>query len=278
MPKISIVLPTYNGEKYIKLALDSILSQTESDWELIIVNDCSTDSTREIVEDYSNRDKRITVINNEVNKKVAASLNIGFKLAKGKYFTWTSDDNLMKPNALLEMLKYFNEHEDVDFVSFGAEIIDEHGEVTGLWKRKTKPYYLICSSNIGACFLYSREIANKIGPYDESLPVADDYDFWCRAALAGNMAYSEEPLYQYRRHGGALSSTHTELVHSVTLKIIEQYKDALFEKYDIPYSRKTYVFYKLWTVEMSNVKYLVKTLLRNPFYIFRAMAKIIKTM
>ena len=92
MPKVSIVLPTYNGSKFLSRSIESVQEQAETDWELIIVNDCSTDNTLDIAQKYAQQDKRISVITNEQNKKLPASLNVGFSRAKGKYLTWTSDD------------------------------------------------------------------------------------------------------------------------------------------------------------------------------------------
>ena len=103
MPKVSIVLPTYNGEKYIKESIESILSQTLTDWELIIVNDCSKDTTASIISEYASEDDRIKIITNEQNQKLPESLNIGFRQACGEYLTWTSDDNMYKPQALKTM-------------------------------------------------------------------------------------------------------------------------------------------------------------------------------
>ena len=87
MPKISIVLPTFNGERYLKSSIHSILSQTFPDWELIIVDDCSTDGTADIIKRYAQSDSRIRVIRNEKNQKLPGSLNIGFSVAKGEYLT-----------------------------------------------------------------------------------------------------------------------------------------------------------------------------------------------
>ena len=103
-PKISVILPSYNGERYLAQSIQSVIDQTETDWELIIVNDCSTDSTLEIATKFAKIDRRIKVISNEKNSKLPASLNEGFRRAKGKYLTWTSDDNYYKPDALKKLL------------------------------------------------------------------------------------------------------------------------------------------------------------------------------
>ena len=105
---ISIILPTYNGEKYLSQAIESILSQTEQDWELILVNDCSTDRTGDICQAYTLKDPRIRVIHNEGNRKLPGSLNRGFREAHGDYLTWTSDDNLLD-NCKCKLNSCFNQ-------------------------------------------------------------------------------------------------------------------------------------------------------------------------
>ncbi|MFT5212615.1 MAG: glycosyltransferase involved in cell wall biosynthesis, partial [Patiriisocius sp.] len=96
-PFVSIILPVYNGEKYLSKSIESCLNQTYRNIELIIVNDCSTDKTLEIVDGYLKLDSRIKVLTNSANKRLPASLNIGHLQAQGDYITWTSDDNLYLP-------------------------------------------------------------------------------------------------------------------------------------------------------------------------------------
>lgn len=100
---ISIVLPVYNGEKYLRESIDSILAQTYKNWELLIVDDCSTDSSSEIAKEYVSKDRRIYYYHNENNLRLPRNLNKGFSLARGNYLTWTSDDNRFKPTALEKM-------------------------------------------------------------------------------------------------------------------------------------------------------------------------------
>ena len=98
--KVSIVLPVYNGETYLSLAVESILRQTYGNWELIIVDDCSADNSYGIAKSYAKKDPRITVYKNRENKKLPRSLNAGFCMATGDLFTWTSDDNILKPETI----------------------------------------------------------------------------------------------------------------------------------------------------------------------------------
>src|SRR3989338_3726440 len=113
-PKISIVLPTFNGSKYIRQAIEGCLNQTYRHIELIVVDDCSTDNTPEIIRSFA--DPRIKYIRNEKNQRLPRSLNIGFAAATGDYLTWTSDYNQYLPTALEEMLRFLESRPDVDFV------------------------------------------------------------------------------------------------------------------------------------------------------------------
>src|SRR5438477_6821768 len=155
-PAISIVLPTYNGSKYISTSIESCLNQTFKDFELIIVNDASTDNTAEIIQAYAVTDKRVKVIHNPFNKKLPLSLNEGFDMAKGKYHTWTSDDNYYAPNALEILFEILEKNETIDFVYTDYTIINDNNKVTG--KRTfgdvNENFFQGCS----ACFLYKQRV------------------------------------------------------------------------------------------------------------------------
>lgn len=116
MAVVSIVMPVYNGEKYLKQSITSVINQTFKDWNLIIVDDCSTDSSPKIMNEYAKSDNRIQVIHNKVNSKIPASLNNGFEKASGRYYTWTSDDNIYEHDAIEKMVNYLDEHIDIGLV------------------------------------------------------------------------------------------------------------------------------------------------------------------
>ncbi|MDR2105529.1 MAG: glycosyltransferase family 2 protein [Deferribacteraceae bacterium] len=233
-PKITVILPTYNGGQFLAQSVESIIAQTENDWELIIVNDCSTDNTLEIAEGFSAKDSRIQVITNRTNMKLPASLNIGFSKARGRYFTWTSDDNLYKPNALEIMAAYLDNRREVDFITANSDIIGEEGEVL---KQKYNtadirlPVELILGCNISAAFMYRREIAEAVGGYDENLFCAEDYDYWCRIALAGNIGYINDNIYQYRKHKNSLSTTKRKEAEKNKLLVQKKHLDAFCSKF-----------------------------------------------
>src|SRR6266508_190816 len=114
MTSVSIVLPTYNGSRYLEESIDSCLKQTFEDIELIIVDDCSTDDTPQIVARY--RDPRLRVIRHETNRKLPAALNTGFAASKGTYLTWTSDDNRYAPNAIEVMMQALETSPEIGLV------------------------------------------------------------------------------------------------------------------------------------------------------------------
>ena len=100
---ISIVLPIYNGEKYMRKSIDSVLAQTYANWELLIIDDGSTDNTAIIAQEYAANDSRIRYYKNPENMRLPKTLNRGFSLAGGDFLTWTSDDNYYYPTALETM-------------------------------------------------------------------------------------------------------------------------------------------------------------------------------
>lgn len=201
---ISVILPVYNGERFLSDAIKSVLNQTYRDFELIVINDCSTDSTLEIISEFALQDSRIKVITNPINKKLPASLNIGHQSATGDYITWTSDDNLYKPNAFETYLHHLqNSMSHIVYTDF--DLINDNGVVL---KRRnlSQPEYLINGNCVGASFLYKREVYESLKEYNENLFLVEDYDFWLRALTKFKFSYAPESLYFYRSHGESLSS------------------------------------------------------------------------
>lgn len=220
-PVVSVVLPTFNGERYLAESIQSVIDQTLTRWELIIVDDCSTDSTPDIIDRFAKRDPRIRNIRNEENYKLPASLNEGFALACGEYFTWTSDDNLYKPDALDTMVKYLNDHKELGGVYCDYTEIDEQGNHLSLqpaadWER------LVEFDTVGACFLYRATVHQKVGLYDDSLFCAEDYDFWLRASMVSVFAPLHKDLYKYRLHGTSLTNTRQDQIHRATMTTLER--------------------------------------------------------
>jgi glycosyltransferase involved in cell wall biosynthesis len=208
-PLISIVLPTYNGSRYLREAIDSCLAQTYQNWELIVVDDCSTDSTPEIITEYTGRDRRIRSIRHEVNKKLPQALNTGHAAARGKYLTWTSDDNRYLPKALEEMARFLDEHSSVALVYTDCVLIDAHGQY--LRDFPSQPPSRLAYIDTLACFLYRRSMYEALGGYDADLFLAEDYEYWLRAYRQFEFAQLHQVLYQYRWHNESLTKSANRL-------------------------------------------------------------------
>lgn len=217
-PLISVVLPTYNGETYIREAVDSILTQTCQDFELIIVDDCSTDHTPAILDELAESDRRIRVIHNHENQKLPGSLNIGFEEASGQFFTWTSDDNKYGLEALEMMLDLLLNEPEIDIVYAYYDLIDSEGKIISdetHWKTLESRDIDFLNADpdgelwnwVGACFLYRREVHEKLHGYDETLFLVEDFDFWVRASRYFKYKQLKQCLYQYRKHGRSLTAT-----------------------------------------------------------------------
>ncbi len=224
-PLVSIVLPTYNGEKFIKEALDAIINQTYQNWELIVVNDCSTDSTPEIIKEYIKKDSRIRTINNDVNKKVPASLNIGFKEAKGEYYTWTSDDNYYYPNAIEKMVEFLNQHEDYGMVYTCTNVEENNTVKDEIWcTRETNPISILEICVPGACFLYRANVAKEVGEYNETeYYLNDDHEYWLRMLLKTKIGNIPDICYLYRLREGALTHIKQDELRKNKLCLLQKY-------------------------------------------------------
>lgn len=200
---ISIILPVYNGEKHLALSIESCLAQTYSNIELIIVNDCSTDATLSIASEYAKRDSRIRIINNETNKKLPASLNIGHRAARGDFLSWTSDDNYYKPDAVENLLNELI-FRGVDVVYSDLISIDENESII-----REVDYAgfenIIFGNFIGASFLYRKEVYQRNNGYNENLLLVEDYDFWLRALVHSQFYQLKKKLYYYRKHEDSLT-------------------------------------------------------------------------
>lgn len=242
MAVVSIVMPVYNGEKYLRQSISSVLNQTFKDWNLIIVDDCSTDSSPEIMKEYAQSDDRIQIIHNKVNSKIAVSLNNGFENASGKYYTWTSDDNIYERNALEKMVSYLEEHADVGLVYSDMKFIDGEGNETGIFE--SEPEDVFSNNCVGACFMYRAEVAEKAGKYNADWFLVEDYEYWLRIRNICEIGHIDELLYQYRRHDKSLSETKMiqvrEKLYDLRLWMLQNMKDK------IPNDIKTGLFKEMW--------------------------------
>lgn len=225
MVKVSIVLPVHNGEKYLSKALDSIIAQTYSDWELIIVNDFSTDQSLDIAKQYQKMDERIRIICNEENLKLPKSLNAGFAQAKGQYLTWTSDDNLYAPDAIARMASYLETHPEYAMVCANMFQINAEGVVSQT-VTKYQPEHMFEYNTVGACFMYRKEARDSIGDYAADMFLVEDYDYWLRIQEQfGANGHIDQELYYYRYHNNSLTEQRKTQIKEQLLRLRMKHAD-----------------------------------------------------
>lgn len=223
---ISVVLPVYNGEKYLEESINSVLSQTYANIELIIVNDGSTDNSGKIADTYAVKDNRIRVIH-QSNLKLPAALNTGFKNARGEFLTWTSADNRMLPSCLETLSSELIRNRNIDMVFGNMRLIDESGNILRgygwyefpplsgnvILPDDTSKLNTIPNNTIGAAFMYRMGAQAVIGEYSEDFYTLEDYDFFMRMNFTFNIRHimSKKPIYEYRIHNESLTARDKEL-------------------------------------------------------------------
>ena len=237
---ISIVLPVYNGERFLEESIESILQQTYSEWELLLLDDCSSDRTPEICSSYETKDSRIHYYRNENNLKLPGNLNKGFSLAKGSLLTWTSDDNRYRPNALERMYSVLKEKQ-ADLVYASCQIMDENGTYGEFVQADPKTIdHIVGSDVVGACFLYTRSAYEEVGDYDTNLILVEDFDYWQRMIACRKAVAIDEILYDYRMHSGSLTSTKKKQEFGKVLETMLKKNVVLYEPLSLEQKRFYY--------------------------------------
>lgn len=224
-PLVSIVLPTRNGRRYLDESVQSIVDQVWTDWELILVNDASTDDTGALIDAWTARDTRIRAIHLSENVRLPRALNRGFAECRGELLTWTSDDNRYRPQALARLVAELQNHADVDLVYADWTKIDAAGH--GIEKvRVLPPQSLPLTNGVGLCFLFRRKVFETLGGYDPELFLAEDYDFLLRAFVRFSLKPVHEDLYEYRVHDSALTATRQPEIRDTTIRALLRWIDS----------------------------------------------------
>lgn len=227
--KVSVILPVYNGADSVSDSIDSVLNQTYDNLELIIVNDCSTDGTARVIEEYAKQDARIILIHNKTNQKLPRSLNVGFQAATGEYLTWTSDDNMYRKSAIERMVYALECDSDAGMVYTDYTFMNElENEVKTSVMVASTPETLRLRNVVGACFLYRHDVADKTGIYDPEMFLAEDYDYWIRIWNNTKCVVLHEDLYIYRLQPKGLTATRKEAVWKQAGAVISKNFDFLY--------------------------------------------------
>lgn len=237
-PEISVIMSVYNGADYLAEAMESICRQTFADWELIVINDCSTDGTADILRKYAEADSRIRVYTNEVNLKLPSSLNKALSLARGKYTARMDADDICLPDRLEKQYAFMEANPQVMlsscrfFTLYGGDV--QSGGCGGKCDAQSlKALLLLTNPLLHPGVIARSEAIRKLG-YDVSLTCTEDLELWTRFSREQlKMEILDEYLMLYRIHDKQITSTTLDRQHKEVLKIQKVYiKEMLAEMTD----------------------------------------------
>ncbi|MDB5023997.1 MAG: hypothetical protein JWP78_1752 [Mucilaginibacter sp.] len=240
MELISIIMPAYNVERFIEASIKSVLEQTYTNWELLIINDGSTDNTRHIAQGFSSRDSRVRVINQE-NKRLGAARNTGIRNSKGFWIAFLDSDDLWSPTKLEAEISASNkfptasiiytdgwifQHEDLKNLSPYPTIV---GKLIGhkeMYKMEYEKNYIPVLS-----VLVKRSLIDQIGLQEERKTFygCEDWDYWLRMARVGADFYGvPQKLFYYRRHGNNMSDNGVNMHLAQTSVLLKNFEQEVF--------------------------------------------------
>jgi glycosyltransferase involved in cell wall biosynthesis len=228
LPAISVVMPVFNTEKYVALSIDSVLNQSFTDFELIILDDGSSDASVHIVQEFAENDDRIRFFPLE-HRGYVSLLRRGLNHCRGEFVARMDSDDISEPQRFEKQIGYLREHPDVVALGTRVVLIDPYGS------RVEKPTHKIGHEEIEAELLNGvgwalvhptvmmrRDAMIKVGGYREDLMVSEDLDLFLRLAEVGKLANMEDVLLQYRQHLGSVNYTKYEQQKAVKKMIVQE--------------------------------------------------------
>lgn len=241
-PLVSIIMPTHNRAAYLDKTIESILSQEYSNFELIIINDASTDDTEAVVKKSMEMDSRITYVRNETNLKIVKTLNKALALARGAYIARADDDDVWcDKEKLKNQIAFLEENTEYNLVGTGAIVVNERGEQLFRYLQPQTDSAIRNSILLGNPFVhpavvFKKSILAETGFYDEKFTDAEDWEMWLRIGLRGK--FYNLPTYSILRFYGSRGVSIKNRVNMARTRmmIIRKYKQ------NYPHYHKAYLF------------------------------------
>lgn len=231
MPRVSVITPVYNHERFIAECVESILAQTYNDFEIIVVDDGSTDRTPEILATYKDR---ITVIR-QPNAGGAAALNTALKQARGEYIAWLSSDDVFTPTKLQEQVDFLDNNARFSLVYTDFYYNDTQGSILAKVRapyfneKKSFLYHMLVANFInGSTVMFKRTCIDSVGPFDATMRFHADGDLWFRMLKYFEFGHISKPLLKYRWHASNLSHHFREMKRFYRL-----YYQKIFQLYEV---------------------------------------------
>lgn len=263
---VTVLLPVYNAEIYLRESIQCILDQTYSDFELLIINDGSTDNSQDIIRDY--KDPRIRVVKNEKNLGLIASLNKGLTLAKGKYIARQDADDISLPNRLEKELTMLEADPELLLISSNAYIINENTEIIG---KSSLPFhdvelrfrFLFKCGIFHTSVIFRKETLDKFHlKYNTAYVHVEDYKLWSDISRHGKICVLPDKLVKYRVHPGSISSRFKSLQEKNAALVVQENLDHLGVRVHLREAERLRALFRTHYVDKSNLLQDIRCFLR----------------
>jgi len=295
LPAVSICIPTYNNAHFISDAIESALAQTFTDFECIVIDNCSTDNTQKVVAEYLERDKRIKYISNETNVGMGENFNRCLKYASGEYVKFLCADDLLKPLCLENLVRMIKENPSVVLASCARQLTDSSLTHTSTLAYSKRPEMLTGIEVIKRCFI---ECKNLIGEptavlfkkkdgmrgFDLGYRQLMDLEMWFHILEKGDFAFTPEILCLFRQHEGQRTKSNlaTDAAIEDEFRIYYDYvnKDymniSIFKKYEVKYTKAFFAWKQQYSgIDKAPVKTNISRNFGLPlFYVFLTYHKL----
>jgi glycosyltransferase involved in cell wall biosynthesis len=271
--RVSVLMSVWNGDRYLCQAIESILNQTFRDFEFLIINDGSTDRSRDIILSYT--DNRIRLIDNGTNLGLTESLNQGLELARGEYIARQDTDDVSLPDRISKQVSFLDDHLEVGLLGTWTRAFDTRGVFVSEWRTPLNNSLIRWSLLFGTSIAHPsvmmrRSAIEQAGGYHAWALYAEDYDLWCRMSLRTQIANLPEFLVWRRLHSYSVSVTYSEqqdetdrqvmrreiqriLGHEVSPKRVATFRRALQGR---PLETKDQLFQVAWIVRALYMAYI----------------------
>lgn len=259
-PKVSIIMSVYNCEEFLKDSILSVLTQNYRDFEFIVVNDCSSDGSLKILEDFQKSDVRIKIINNDENLGLTKSLNKALLESKGKYIARLDAGDISLPERLERQVEFLDKNKDIGLVGSWMYIIDVNGRILDEIKYPTdnkdlKRDLIKYNPFVHSSIMFRREILPKINIYNEDYKYAQDYKLYFDLYPYTKFANIPISLVKYRKSPKSITSTKNKEQMSFANKArMEAIKLGYYSKWSYIYIVKNYLI----SLIPTNIKFFIK--------------------
>jgi glycosyltransferase involved in cell wall biosynthesis len=265
---ISVLLPVYNGEKFLSESIESILNQTLKNFELVIIDDASSDKTWEIIKRYRKLDRRIVALRNERNLRISASLNKGLDVAKGKYILRMDADDWSYPRRLEKQYRFMEKHTEIGVSGGSIEVCDEKLKVINkrnypISDKAVRKVIFRYSPFAHPATIWRKEIMKSAGGYNPNIPLSQDYDLYFRVGKISKFGNLNDVLIKLRTHDDSSSIVRGKFQEQYT--IYSRIKAFLEYQYDMSFADKLYTFLQMISMVIipARVKFWIFNLLRR---------------